>query len=174
VRLVDEISYNPNRDSKPLLQDRHTNTRGHDLTAKDNTLYNEVTTSVRSKCNEANTMKNRSIELTLMVMQQRLASRLCAFTRALANRLRAFNEVLSIVRAPDWSEPEKNSLPRGTPDPSRLRDLTEYKDSTDEKRERLQPLFIQRSFKRAWTPCNATDRITGNRRDTKAYASDLR
>ena len=171
---MDEVSYKPNRDSKPLLQDRHTNTRGHDLLPKDNTLYNEVTTYLRSKSNEAKVMKNRRIALGLMVMHQRLASRLCAFTRALAKRLRAFNEVLSVVRAPDWSEPEKNSLPRGTPDPSKPRDVTEYKDSTDEERERCEPLFIQRFFERAWTPCDATDRITGNRRDTKAYASDLR
>ncbi|GIV84230.1 MAG: hypothetical protein KatS3mg052_1237 [Candidatus Roseilinea sp.] len=131
-------------DGQPLFKPRHTKTIGYDLTPEEKTLYDEVTSYVRSKRKEAKAKKNRNVELTLMVMQRRLASSLYAITRTLENRLRALNEVLAILRDPSRSEAEKKRLLRGTPDPSDPRDITEYEDLTEEERERIdQRIFRQ-------------------------------
>jgi superfamily II DNA or RNA helicase len=131
-------------DGQLLFKPRHTKTVGYDLTPEEKILYDEVTSYVRSKRKEAKAKKNRNVELTLMVMQRRLASSLYAITRTLENRLRALNEVLSILRDPSRSEAEKKRLFRGTPDPSDPRDITEYEDLTEEERERIdQRIFRQ-------------------------------
>jgi superfamily II DNA or RNA helicase len=131
-------------DGKQLFKQRHTKTIGYDLTPEEKTLYDEVTRYVRSKRKEAKAKKNRNVELTLMVMQRRLASSLYAITRTLENRLRALNEVLAILRDPSRSEAEKKRLLRGAPDPSDPRDITEYEDLTEEERERIdQRIFRQ-------------------------------
>lgn len=131
-------------DGQPLFKPRHTKTIGYDLTPEEKILYDEVTSYVRSKRKEAKAKNNRNVELTLMVMQRRLASSLYAITRTLENRLRALNEVLSILRDPSRSEAEKKRLLRGTPDPSDPRDITEYEDLTEEERERIdQRIFRQ-------------------------------
>jgi superfamily II DNA or RNA helicase len=131
-------------DNHALFKDRHTKTVGYDLTPEEKTLYDEVTSYVRSKRREARAKKNRNVELTLMVMQRRLASSIYAITRTLENRLRALNEVLAILRDPSRSEAEKKRLLRGTPDPSDPRDITEYEDLTEEERERIdQRIFRQ-------------------------------
>jgi superfamily II DNA or RNA helicase len=131
-------------DNRPLFKDRHTKTTGYDLTPEEKILYDEVTGYVRSKRKEAKAKKNRNVELTLMVMQRRLASSLYAITRTLENRLRALNEVLSILRDPSRSEADKKRLFRGTLDPDDPRDITEYEDLTEEERERIdQRIFRQ-------------------------------
>lgn len=131
-------------DGQPLFKPRHTKTIGYDLTPEEKKLYDEVTSYVRSKRKEAKAKKNRNVELTLMVMQRRLASSLYAITRTLENRLRALNEVLAILRDPSRSEAEKKRLLRGTPDPSDPRDITEYEELTEEERERIdQRIFRQ-------------------------------
>jgi len=131
-------------DGKQLFKQRHTKTIGYDLTPEEKTLYDAVTSYVRSKRKEAKAKKNRNVELSLMVMQRRLASSLYAITRTLENRLRALNEVLAILRDPGRSEMEKKRLLRGTPDPSDPRDITEYEDLTEEERERVdQRIFRQ-------------------------------
>jgi len=131
-------------DGQPLFKPRHTKTIGYDLTSEEKSLYDAVTSYVRSQRKEAKAKRNRNVELTLMVMQRRLASSLYAITRTLENRLRALNEVLSILRDPSRSEAEKKRLFRGTPDPSDPRDITEYEDLTEEERERIdQRIFRQ-------------------------------
>ncbi|GIX50684.1 MAG: hypothetical protein KatS3mg132_878 [Limisphaera sp.] len=131
-------------DGQPLFKPRHTKTIGYDLTPEEKKLYDEVTRYVRSKRKEAKAKKNRNVELTLMVMQRRLASSLYAITRTLENRLRALNEVLSILRDPRRSEAEKKRLLRGTPDPGDPRDIGEYEDLTEEEREQIdQRIFRQ-------------------------------
>ena len=131
-------------DNQPLFKDRHTKTTGYDLTPEEKTLYDEVTSYVRSQRKEAKAKRNRNVELTLMVMQRRLASSLFAITRTLENRLRALNEVLTILRDPSRSEAEKRRLFRGTPDSNDPRDITEYEDLTEDERERTdQRIFRQ-------------------------------
>ncbi|GIV04317.1 MAG: helicase [Fimbriimonadales bacterium] len=131
-------------DGQPLFKPRHTKTIGYDLTPEEKRLYDEVTSYVRSKRKEARAKKNRNVELTLMVMQRRLASSLYAITRTLENRLRALDEVLSILRDPRRSEAEKKRLLRGTPDPTDPQDITEYEDLTEEEREQIdQRIFRQ-------------------------------
>jgi superfamily II DNA or RNA helicase len=131
-------------DNRPLFKDRHTRTVGYDLTPEEKSLYDEVTCYVRSKRREAKAKKNRNVELTLMVMQRRLASSLYAITRTLQNRLKALNEVLEILRDPRRTEAEKKRLLRGPADPSDPRDISEYEDLTEEERERTdQRIFRQ-------------------------------
>ena len=131
-------------DGQALFKSRHTKTTGYKLTLEEKTLYDEVTRYVRSKRKEAKAKKNRNVELTLMVMQRRLASSLYAITRTLNRRLQALTEVLSILRDPSRSEAEKKRLFRGDLDPSDPRDITEYEDLTEEERERIdQRIFRQ-------------------------------
>ncbi|MEJ5376513.1 MAG: helicase-related protein [bacterium] len=131
-------------DSQPLFKARHTKTVGYDLTPEEKILYDRVTSYIRSKRKEAKAKKNRNVELTLMVMQRRLASSIYAITRTLENRLRALNEVLSILRDPSRSEADKKRLFRVTPDPGDPGDITEYEDLTEEERERIdQRIFRQ-------------------------------
>lgn len=124
-------------DNNPLFKDRHTKTVGYDLTPEEKTLYDNVTNYVRSKRKEAKEKKNRNVELTLLVMQRRLASSIFAITRTLENRLKALNEVLSILRDPARSEAEKKRLLRGPVDPSDPRDIAEYEELTEEEREQI-------------------------------------
>lgn len=122
-------------DNNPLFKNRHTKTTGYDLTPEEKILYDEVTKYVRSKRKEAQEKKNRNVELTLMVMQRRLASSIYAITRTLENRLRALQEVLNILRDPGRTEVEKKRLIRGSLDPNDPRDISEYEDLTEDERE---------------------------------------
>lgn len=133
-RLKEEMS---DWDGGPLFKDRHTRTVGYDLTPEEKTLYDDVTDYVRSKRKEAKAKRNRNVELTLMVMQRRLASSIFAITRTLFNRLSALDEVLRILRDPSRSEAEKKRLLRETPDTGDPRDISEYEDLTEEERERI-------------------------------------
>jgi superfamily II DNA or RNA helicase len=71
----------------PLFKPRHTKTVGYDLTPEEKRIYDEVTRYVRSKRKEAKAKRNVNVELTLLVLQRRLASSLYALTRTLENRL---------------------------------------------------------------------------------------
>lgn len=124
-------------DNHALFKDRHTKTTGYDLTPEEKTLYDQVTSYVRSQRKQAQAQKNRNVELTLMVMQRRLASSLYAITRTLENRLQVLNEVLAILRDPSRSEADKRKLLRGTPDPNEPRSITEYYELSEEERERV-------------------------------------
>ncbi|MDA2926864.1 DEAD/DEAH box helicase, partial [Acidobacteria bacterium AH-259-G07] len=124
-------------DKAPLFKDRHTITTGYDLTPEEKSLYDEVTRYVRSKRKEAKAKKNRNVELTLMVMQRRLASSLYAITRTLGNRLKALNEVLDILRDPRRTDAERKRLLRDSIDPGDPRDISEYEDLAEDERERI-------------------------------------
>ena len=124
-------------DNQPLFKPRHTKTVGYDLTPEEKRLYDEVTNYVRSKRKEAKAKKNRNVELTLMVMQRRLASSLYAITHTLENRLTALTEVLNILRDPTRSGAEKKRLLSGTPDPDDPRDISEYEDLDEDEREEI-------------------------------------
>ena len=134
-------------DGQPLFKSRHTKTIGYKLTLEEKKLYDEVTNYVRSKRKEAKAKKNRNVELTLMVMQRRLASSLHAITRTLDRRLQALTEVLSILKDPGRSEAEKKRLFRGDLDPNGPRNFTEYEDLIEEERE----LVDQRIFRQVLT-----------------------
>lgn len=124
-------------DSSPLFKPRHTKTVGYELTPEEKQLYDDVTKYVRSKRKEAKAKKNRNVELTLMVMQRRLASSLYAITRTLEKRLQALVQVLSILRDPTRTEEQKKRLLRGTTDPSDPQDIEEYEELNEEDRERV-------------------------------------
>ncbi|MBI4302733.1 MAG: DEAD/DEAH box helicase, partial [Chloroflexi bacterium] len=124
-------------DNQPLFKDRHTKTLGYELTPEEKTLYDEVTKYVRSKRKEAKAKKNRNVELTLMVMQRRLASSIYAITRTLENRLKALSEVLTILRDPSRTNAEKKRLLTGYTDPTDPRDISEYEDMAEDERERI-------------------------------------
>lgn len=124
-------------DNRPLFKPRHTKTVGYDLTIEEKELYDEVTRYVRSKRKEAKAKRNRNVELTLMVMQRRLASSLFAITRTLENRLTALKEVLSILRDPTRSAVEKKRLLGGTVDADDPRDISEYEDRDEDEREEI-------------------------------------
>ena len=108
-RLKEEMV---NWDSQPLFKPRHTKTVGYELTPEELELYNAVTDYVRSRRKEAKAKRNQYVELTLMVMQRRLASSIYAITRTLENRLNALKEVLEILRSSSRSEAEKKRLIR--------------------------------------------------------------
>ena len=97
----------------PLFKARHTKTPGYELTAGELELYEAVTHYVRSRRKEAKAKKNRNVELTLMVMQRRLASSLYAISRTLAKRQTALDDVLQILRDPSRTPGEKRRLLRG-------------------------------------------------------------
>ncbi|MBI2917636.1 MAG: DUF3883 domain-containing protein [Chloroflexi bacterium] len=124
-------------DNQPLFKDRHTKTLGYELTPEEKILYDEVTRYVRSKRKEAKAKKNRNVELTLMVMQRRLASSIYAITRTLENRLKALTEVLVVLRDPRKTAAEKKRLLGGDTDPTDPRDISEYEDMTEEERDRI-------------------------------------
>src|SRR5262249_31064266 len=131
-------------DESPLFKDRHTKTVGYDLTPEEKHLYDAVTDYVRSKRKEAKAKRNRNVELTLMVMQRRLASSLYAITRTLQNRVAALDEVLRILRDPARSDAEKKRLLAGGLDANDPRDITEYEDLAEEDREQIdRRLFRQ-------------------------------
>ncbi len=120
-----------------LFKSRHTKTTGYDLTPEEKSLYDSVTSYVRSKRKEAKAKGNRNVELTLMVMQRRLASSVYAITRTLENRLSALRDVLTILRDPSRSEAEKKRLLRGDSAVGDPRDIAEYEDLTEEERDRI-------------------------------------
>ncbi|MBM3145968.1 MAG: DUF3883 domain-containing protein [Chloroflexi bacterium] len=129
-RLKEEmVDWNRN----PLFKDRHTKTTGYELTPEELDLYNAVTKYVRSKRKQAKERKNRNVELTLMVMQRRLASSIYAITRTLQNRLDALNEVLKILRDPSRASERKQILNGNWEDIPQ--DFEEYKDLDDKERE---------------------------------------
>ena len=131
-------------DDTALFKNRHTKTTGYELTPEEKALYDSVTSYVRSKRKEAKAKRNRNVELTLMVMQRRLASSLYAITRTLGNRLSALEEVLAILRDPSRSDAEKKRLLQGDPTAGDPRDITEYEDMTEEERDRTdQRIFRQ-------------------------------
>ena len=121
----------------PLFKPRHTKTVGYELTPEEKQLYDDVTKYVRSKRKEAKAKKNKNVELTLMVMQRRLASSLYAITRTLESRLQALNQVLTILRDPSRTEEQKKRLLRGSSDPSDPQNIEEYEELNEEDRDRV-------------------------------------
>lgn len=117
-----------------LFKPRHTKTVGYDLTPEELDLYNAVTKYVRSRRKEAKAKKNRNVELTLMVMQRRLASSIYAITRTLRNRLGALDGVLQILRDPARTAAEKRRLLRGG-DGDVPVDIAEYEELDESQRD---------------------------------------
>lgn len=131
-------------DGAPLFKNRHTKTIGYLLTDEEKKLYDEVTNYVRSKRREAKAKKNRNVELTLMVMQRRLASSVNAITKTLGRRLQALTEVLSILNNQTLSSSQKKRMLLGDLDPNDPENITEYQDLTEEEQERIdQRIFRQ-------------------------------
>jgi superfamily II DNA or RNA helicase len=123
--------------SQPLFRPRYTKTVGYELTPEELDLYNAVTQYVRSRRKEARAKKNRNVELTLMVMQRRLASSIYAITCTLRNRLAALDEVLRILRDPTRSTAEKKRLLKGdTEDVPRT--YPDYEDLDEAQREAVE------------------------------------
>lgn len=116
-----------------LFKLRHTKTTGYELTPEELDLYNAVTKYVRSKRKQAKERKNRNVELTLMVMQRRLASSIFAITRTLQNRLDALNEVLTILKDPNRVSERKrvvNGSGEDIPD-----NIEDYEELDENQRE---------------------------------------
>jgi superfamily II DNA or RNA helicase len=129
-RLKEEMV---NWDSEKLFKLRHTKTTGYELTPEELDLYNAVTKYVRSKRKQAKERKNRNVELTLMVMQRRLASSIYAITRTLQNRLDALNEVLTILKDPNRASERKrvvNGSGEDIPD-----NIEDYEELDENQRE---------------------------------------
>ena len=103
-------------EGRALFKPRSTQTAGYELTPEELDLYDAVTQYVRSRRKEARAQKNRNVELTLMVMQRRLASSIYAITCTLRNRLAALDEVLRILRDPARTAAEKKRLLKGSDD----------------------------------------------------------
>ena len=124
-------------DGGPLFKPRHTKTLGYDLTPEEWRLYDAVTHYVRSQRREAKARKNRNVELTLLVMQRRLASSIFAITRTLEKRLSALNEVLAILRDPRRSEAEKKKLLGASADEDTPRTIVQYEELNEEERDEV-------------------------------------
>ena len=140
-RLKEEMV---NWDETPLFKPRHTKTIGYDLTPQEKLLYDEVTRYVRSKRREAKSQKNRNVELTLLVMQRRLASSISAITKTLKRRLDALDEVIEILIDPHRSESEQRRLLRSRLSPDDPRDIAEYEGLDEDEREQVdQRIFRQ-------------------------------
>jgi superfamily II DNA or RNA helicase len=123
--------------NQKLFKPRHTRTVGYELTPEELDLYNAVTQYVRSRRKEARAKKNRNVELTLMVMQRRLASSLYAITCTLRSRLAALDEVLRILRDPTRTAQEKKRLLKGdTQDVPE--DYSEYEDLDEAQRAAVE------------------------------------
>lgn len=121
--------------AQPLFKPRHTKTVGYDLTPPELELYKAVTLYVRSRRKQAKEKKNKNVELTLMVMQRRLASSIYAITRTLENRVKALEEVLRILRDPQRiaeyqraARQDANEIPQN---------IEEYEDLDDADREQV-------------------------------------
>lgn len=121
-------------EAQPLFKPRHTRTVGYELTPEELDLYNAVTAYVRSRRKEAKAQRNRNVELTLVVMQRRLASSIYAITCTLHNRLAALDEVLRILRDPARSSAERRRLLRGS-DEDLPDDIAEYEELDENQRE---------------------------------------
>ena len=121
-------------DSQPLFKPRHTKTVGYELTPEELELYNAVTNYVRSRRKQAKAKRNQYVELTLMVMQRRLASSIYAITRTLENRLNALKEVLEILRDTSRSEAEKKRLIRDSGEEI-PENIFEYEEMDEVQRE---------------------------------------
>ena len=129
-RLKEEMV---NWDGNPLFKPRHTKTVGYDLTPEELELYNAVTRYVRSRRKQAKEKRNRNVELTLMVMQRRLASSIYAITRTLKNRLTALEEVLAILRDPNRIAERRRLLRDDTNETPQ--DIAEYEELDETERE---------------------------------------
>jgi len=123
-------------DEHPLFKERFTKTAGYELTSEELELYNAVTRYVRSRRKEAKAKKNRNVELTLMVMQRRLASSIYAITCSLHNRLDAINEVLTILNDSKRTPTEKKKLLQGNGEdiPS---SIAEYEELDGEQKDEI-------------------------------------
>jgi superfamily II DNA or RNA helicase len=132
-RLKEEIV---DWNEEDLFKPRHTKTTQYELTLEELDLYNSVTQYVRSRRKEAKAKRNRNVELTLMVMQRRLASSIFAITRTLENRLKAIDEVLEILRDPLSSKSDrKRFLLKELEDIPE--NISEYEDLDEIQREEV-------------------------------------
>ncbi len=132
-RLKEEMV---NWENQPLFRPRYTNTPGYELTPEELDLYDAVTRYVRARRQVAKARKNRNVELTLMVMQRRLASSIYAITRTLQNRLSALDEILKILRDPFRPTAEKSRLLRGSTD-DLPDDIGQYEELDETQRDEV-------------------------------------
>ncbi|MBM4038871.1 MAG: DUF3883 domain-containing protein [Planctomycetes bacterium] len=130
-RLKEEMI---NWDERPLFVPRHTKTTGYELTPQELDLYEAVTHYVRSHRKEAKAKRNRNVELTLVVMQRRLASSIYAITRTLRNRLDALDWALRVINDPSRTSAEKRRLLRGEVEDV-PEDIAAYEELNESQRE---------------------------------------
>jgi SNF2 family DNA or RNA helicase len=123
-------------DSQQLFRPRYTKTPGYELTPQELELYEAVTRYVRSRRKEAKAKRNRNVELTLMVMQRRLASSIYAITRTLKNRIAALEQVLKVLRDPSRSSSEKKRLLKGDGQDVPI-NLAEYEELDEVERDEI-------------------------------------
>ena len=133
-RLKEEMV---NWDKMPLFKERHTKTVGYDLTPEEKELYERVTSYVSSRRRQAKEKKNQNVQLTLMVMQRRLASSIYAITKTLENRLSKLHEVLEILNSSEISNNKKKTLLRFKRYPDDPVNISQYEDLTEEEREEI-------------------------------------
>ncbi|MBM3332445.1 DUF3883 domain-containing protein, partial [candidate division WOR-3 bacterium] len=128
---------------QPLFKPRYTRTVGYDLTPEEKDLYDRVTAYVRSRRRQARAAGNRNVELTVMVMQRRLASSLYAITRTLENRLAALNDVLTMLRDRKRVLAEGAAVTPSSIRPDDPQDISEYEDLDDDERERFDKRILR-------------------------------
>jgi len=126
-----------------LFKPRYTKTVGYDLTPEEKDLYDRVTAYVRSRRRQARAAGNRNVELTVMVMQRRLASSLYAITRTLENRLAALNDVLAMLRDRNRLLNQEGVLARASIKPDDPQNISEYEDLDDDERERFDKRILR-------------------------------
>ncbi len=134
-------------DNSELFKRRFAETVGYDLTPEEKELYDRVTRYVRSQRKQAKEKKNRNVELTLMVMQRRLASSIYAITRTLEKRRTALNEVLEILNDPNRPQIVKKRLLAAGAQPDDPRGIAEYEELTEADRQ----LIDDRIFRQVLT-----------------------
>ena len=125
-------------EGRPLFKPRYTRTIGYKLTPEELELYEAVTDYVRRYRKEAKARRNRNVELTLMILQRRLASSLYAITRTLERRVAAIEEALRILRDPARSTAEKRRLVWGDGVDDTPATIAEYEELDERQRQAVE------------------------------------
>jgi superfamily II DNA or RNA helicase len=113
-------------DGRPLFPPRHVITLGVELTAPEQSLYEDVTGYVADSFNRALAEDNRNVTFALIVLQRRLASSVRAIRRSLEHR----RDRLSVLRDEVRANPGLLEAARRGDDP--LESLSE--DSPEQER----------------------------------------
>lgn len=149
-------------DNNPLYKQRFTQTTAYELTPEEKQLYDDVTSYLTVKKEEAKESKNIHVSLALTVMQRRLVSSIYAIKNTLGRRYKALQSIIDETsKNPNlWNQKQKL-------EEYDIDNLDDFDELDDEEREGLESILTDPKKFKLFTTAKDIKEIHQEAREVK-------